>query len=360
MEFTVEASHFRAAVKRMAAIVNPKQERFRRVHIEAKEAGQSTVVLTGTDLSITGQTVIPAEVKRPGVALVDLAKLAVGDSDEPVVVVADDSTVTFRQGSCTHQRGTADASTFPLPEPVSGSFVALSPQSFVEALKVVGSATGDYTKFQLSGVQWHFTKDHLRLAATDAVRLIVAHSPPIHCDKEVTSLLPERSVSILSLWLRDAETVELLPTEQQMVVRTDDGTLIIRCLEGKFPPIDQVIKSCKSPVSSLELDSDDIRAAAKAMSVIKHQAIVCRLMDCDLHFTVTSDDGQIITTQINALSVDGELSWECKLNSTHFHSLLRVMPTSILQWHFISNHKPIRLSCALGEYRIDAYQMPMS
>jgi DNA polymerase III subunit beta len=218
------------------------------VLLDARD-GQAT--LSATDMEISVKAPLQGRVEEPG-ALVLPAKI-VSDiarnlSAAEVVIEqrSGENQVELRSGESLFVLQSLPAGDFPqLPVfPLENGF-AVGKDAFLQTIdRVAPAASRDETRPVLTGVLIHVTKSSVKMVATDSYRLSVKETA-IEADPpdKVEAIIPARSLTELSRIGSgsQAETITVVPMENQVLFDVGGVGLTSRLIDGQFPNYRQLL-----------------------------------------------------------------------------------------------------------------------
>ena len=239
--------------------------------------------LTATDLEVGIVNEIPAEVKStgkialPARGIYDIVRELSGDT---VHLEADDNNrVTITCGCAEFKIMGLPANEFPaLPKKGEGSEVNISATTLGQMIgKTAFAMSTDETRYALNGVYLEQSTDRnkttLRMVATDGHRLsIVEREIAKGWNLKKGVILPRKGVMEFKKLTENALAgesegdIRLWIDDKHVVATHANATLIIRLIDGKFPPFSQVIP--KSTKRQLVVEREAIYQALKRVSVV--------------------------------------------------------------------------------------------
>jgi DNA polymerase-3 subunit beta len=220
------------------------------------KAEDGQLVLTGTDLEITLQIRIPAQVTGDGEVAVAAKTfndfIRVATADDVVLDLADNFTLTAICGSFKTSLFGQSSESYPRTYNIeSSSFNTFDARDLSDAINktIYSLAPGDAV-YNLKGVYLvRETEEEgrpkcLRLVSTDAQRLNVATVEAEELDvfSETDGILvPKKGLQKMKAICDDADKVQIGLSINNLVVKSDDSLLIVRLLDGNFPEYKGII-----------------------------------------------------------------------------------------------------------------------
>lgn len=245
------------------------------VLLEAKARG---LTITATDLEVGVTSTIAAEVVKDGKAAVHargLYDIVKELSDEMVSLsVGENQWVEIVCGRARFKIVGLSPEEFPaLPKKGEGVSIKLEGEIIKEMIeKTAFAMSSDETRFNLNGVYLEQAKeqdsDLLRMVATDGHRLSII-------DREVKGkwklpkgvIIPRKGVFELRRLVENAEGPIDISIDEKHVVASNKGTtLIVRLIDGQFPPYKQVLPS--QTKRTISVDRQVILQVLKRVSIL--------------------------------------------------------------------------------------------
>ena len=246
-------------------------------------AEKGSLRLTTSDMDLTSETSIPAEVTKAGSTTLPLKRL-VAIVRECVAgeleFALDNQTATISAGSAVLKINGISAEDFPARPKFGESRVYTMKQEDLRRMlqRTAYSASVDATRGAINGVLLAFQGQKLTVVATDGRRLALVDSElefPKECEGQI--VLPPRAVSELSRTLTGEGPLTIRATANQVAFETSEYTLMSKLMEGVFPNFRQVIPSqCENRVV---MPREDFLGALRRVSALA--------MDNEISLTLT-------------------------------------------------------------------------
>jgi DNA polymerase-3 subunit beta len=215
------------------------------LRITATEEG---IELVGSDLEITNRVTAPAEVERPGVAVVPkmLGDIVRKLEDGSVTIDVEGDEAHVSSGRFATSLRLKAAEDYPRLSASEGQGTRVDAASFAAALRqVVRAASKDDMRPILTGVLIAEHAGGVRLVATDSYRLAVRDLRGV----ELAELGDRQQVLVAAKGLAEVQRLagdgelEVVLGEREVVFRTDRAEVTARRIEGEFPKYEQLIPS---------------------------------------------------------------------------------------------------------------------
>jgi DNA polymerase-3 subunit beta len=244
------------------------------------QPGESGLTLSATDLELSVEVRVPANVQEAGaitvpsrtfgeiVAALPEADVTLASGDEERMLIS-----CRRSEYRIHALGAED---FPsLPE-VGGQVTLRLPQPMMKSMirQTALAASTDDTRPILTGISLSVEDGNLRLVATDTHRLAVSTRSLNGAETtgETKVIVPARALNELMRVLEDGEEsmLEVRVDQNQILFHTDRVTLVSRLIEGQFPPYQRVIPS--QYTRRLTIPRDEFASSLRRARIVARDA----------------------------------------------------------------------------------------
>lgn len=256
-----------------------------------------TATLSATDMEISIKAPLAGRIDQPGSLvlpariLTDIAKsLPAGE-----VVIEErtgESQVEVRSGESffsLHAMSAADFPQFPVFPAEQGFVVQKS--AFLETIdRVAGSASRDETRPVLTGVLIHVSKSSVKMVATDSYRLSVMETPiDANVADKVQAIIPARSLMELSRigGGSSAETISIVPTDNQVLFEVGGVRLTSRLIDGQFPNYRQLVPETFD--YEVAVDKSELLEVVHRVGLLAQKSAPVRLRFEDNSLTVAAE-----------------------------------------------------------------------
>lgn len=277
MEFKIEQSSLYEGLGWVQSVVGRKTTMpiLSNVLIEAKG---SSLTLTATDLEVGVVGNLKAEVTAPGRITVPAKGLYDVVKELPDQKVSlkklENNWLNIQCGKANFKLVGMDAAEFPaLPKKQEGASFSLDGATLLEMLlKVEMAISTDETRYNLNGIlietEVKDGKNKLRFAATDGHRLSI-------CERELQKkipleqsvLFPRKGVNELKRMLEGKEgDVSIWVGAKQAAIEKDEKALMVRLIDGQFPPYAQVVP--QKPKRILSAPRDEVIRSLRRVAVV--------------------------------------------------------------------------------------------
>jgi DNA polymerase-3 subunit beta len=240
MHFTCRQSELNTALGNAARAVSSRAvgEMLKGLLLECRDG---TLTVTGNDLEMGIVAVVPAEVKKPGAAVLDarmiceMVRRAPGEEIE--ISVSERYMTNIRCGASVFDVTALPAENYPVLPEVSGLRSLTLPQPALKRLlgMTLFSVSDAETKHIHTGLLFDAEPDKLTLVALDGHRLALSCVPQ-ELEESLSAVLPAVSLRELERMLSGDEeaTVTLHIGARHVLVDLGGLTLITRVMEGEF------------------------------------------------------------------------------------------------------------------------------
>lgn len=220
--------------------------------------------LTGSDYELQIEQTIPAQVTSAGSATV-LARVfadlvsTLPDADVQLVAEQSDKVLLSCQSSEYELLGLPAEEFPPMPE-VSGDNILSLPCGMLKELvrQTAFAASDDPSRPQLTGLNLMADEHSVKICGAEMARLALRSDEleqPVSGNIDV--IIPARALVEVSRILGssdEGDTIELGVTQNQVVFRLPDVTVVSRLIDGKFPNFEKVIPKEWSKKITVETD----------------------------------------------------------------------------------------------------------
>jgi DNA polymerase-3 subunit beta len=244
--------------------------------------------LTGR-IEEAGAVVVPAKIVS------DIAR----NLAAPEVVLeqrAGENQVELRSGESLFVLQSLPAGDFPqLPVfPLENGF-AVEKRAFLETIdRVAPSASRDETRPVLTGVLIHVSKNSVKMVATDSYRLSVKETAiEASLADKVEAIIPARSLTELSRIgaSSPAETVSIVPTENQVLFDVGGVSLTSRLIDGQFPNYRQLLP--ESFEYEVTVGREELAEVVRRIGLLAQRNAPLRLRFADNSLTVAAESQDV-------------------------------------------------------------------
>lgn len=271
------------------------------VLIDARDGTEDAgVTLSATDMEISIKAPLASRVEQAGSLVVparivsDIARsLPAGD----VVIEqrAGETQVEIRAGGSVFDLHSLPAADFPQFPIFAGEGFTVGRAAFTETVdRVAPSASRDETRPVLTGVMVHLSKHSVRMVATDSYRLSVKEtSVESSVSGTFEAIVPSRTLTELSRIAASApdETINILPSENQMLFEVGGVSLVSRLIDGQFPNYKQLIPETFD--YEVAVDHDELLEVVRRIGLLAQKNAPLRLQFSSNTLTVSAESQDV-------------------------------------------------------------------
>jgi DNA polymerase-3 subunit beta len=245
--------------------------------------------LSATNLTVAITCWLDADAKTEGAITVPAKTLndvvvAIASGASLSLTLKKDTLTLKASASKTEIKGLS-AEEFPIiprGDTLDGPTVELEAAALRDAIrKTAFCAATDETRPILTGVLFHVQDGHGTFAATDGVRLAVAHIGVK--GESLKVIIPAETLTHLDRILGEEGSVTMrVPSNQNQVIFTAETVeLVSQLVEGQFPNYEQVVPRVSQLVAEVN--------AAELLTAVKGVDVFARESDHTAHFTFGAD-----------------------------------------------------------------------
>ncbi len=243
------------------------------------KAQKGKLLFRSTDLRVGFQTTLPVKVEEEGEVVVPakiFAEFLSTLSPGAMEIKTDVDQLVVAQKKTKVKIPTFPSAEFPPFPEVSGEEVELPLSIFTDAIQsVLYTASLDETRPVLASLNFSLEDDELICACTDGYRLsVMKQKTKEKTDKKMKMLLPAKSMQELMNVFKTSGTKKVTLSVSQELSQTfitvDEVMILIRLVEGEFPPYERIIPS--SFAFETMLDREEFLGALKTAMVFARES----------------------------------------------------------------------------------------
>lgn len=297
-------------------------------------ARDQTLTLQCTDLELTLEISIPAQVEEEGKTVVltkyfsDLVRRLSGEKIS-LSWSEESKLLEVSCGSALSQLHTWMAADFPaLPErPIENIINCQGARWKKHTNKVLTAAAQRDVRINYAGVYVSFEDEQIQMAATDAYRLAFTKIPNSSGIKGIDLFIPERALVEVNRLAADGDDLEISWDQGTIYIAAQDFKLTSRLINSQFPNYEKVIPA----ESELEIEVPrdilltTLERASLFVSADEHYAVAGLKVDQD-QLTVTAQAAEVGTLEeIITLEKPASKQCEARFNAKYLLEPLQVM-----------------------------------
>lgn len=351
MEIRIDRELLFRSVSRVQSIIE-KRSNMPILSMILLSADDSNVTLSATDLEISYQQKIPAEVTSGGSITISGRKifeiLKECKAKDIYILEKENNWIFISADKARYNLASLSAEEYPVfVEPEDVSMIEIDGDILREMInKTIYSVTMEEAGFKLSGV---FTEKvaqggqtFLRMVSTDGHRLSLI-------DKELKSLeeltlgngvmIPKKGMMEISKLVSDEGPAQIGLKKNNCVIRKDQTLLVIRLLESKFPDYNAVIP--KNPKYQIMIDKEMLLDGMRKMVILSDESYKGVKVTLDNNIMeLVSINPELGDAQENMdIEFTGERI-EIGFNSRYFIDVLQAMESEKIELGFTDNSTP--------------------
>jgi DNA polymerase-3 subunit beta len=312
----------------------------------------SDVHLSATDLEISLQQKLGAEIIQPGSMTISGRKLfeIVKESKNQTIHISEkeNNWVFISDGKARYNLACLPADEYPIfVEPEGVVTIEIEGDTLREMIsKTIYAVTLDDAGFKLSGIYTEKAakkgKTFLRMVSTDGHRLSlidkeIADVEDLKIEKGV--MIPKKGMMELNKLASEGGPMHLGFMQNNCVAKKDDSVIVIRLLESKFPDYNAVIPQKSS--YSIDIERLVLLDGMKKMIILSSESY--------RGVKITLEENRMELVSINPDIGDAQESMEVSyqgehlemgFNSRYFIDLLQSMESDRVQVGFTDNSSP--------------------
>jgi DNA polymerase III subunit beta len=332
MEFRIAKSELLQGLARTQGVVERKSTMPVLANVCLTTKG-THLVLSATDLEVGLISKHGCETSKEGSitvgarALFDIVK-ELSDDKVHLKVMAN-NWVEIKSGKSHFKIVGLSADEFPkLPKGGGETSLTLDVEAFQEMVgKTAFSMSTDETRYNLNGVLLEHTNKRLRMVATDGHRLSYADRPVKgKWTLEKGVIIPRKGILEWKKLLDGAEgSFRLQVDPKHVTVEYENVTLLMRLIDGQYPPYDQVIPKAAKWVVSVEREA--MQQALRRVQLVttdRSRGVRFRLSPKHLEMMAKNPDVGEAHEEL-AANYQGE-TVEIGFNARFFADVLSVLP----------------------------------
>lgn len=289
--------------------------------------------LAATDLEIGITTWINAKVDQEGGLTVPsrtINDFISANNDQTIDFNVTDTNLHIKSDHYEANIKGIDINEYPLiPEIKDQEICQIPADKFKEAIaRTAFAASTDETRPVLNGVNFRFSKDSLKLVATDSYRLAettVSDVKLINPHGDI--IVPTRTIIELGRIIQSSdEIVKIFLTDSQISFVFGATEVISRLVEGNFPVYEQIIP--RSSQTKAYLKTSELLSALKMSSLFAKESannVKIRVVGQSLQITAVSPQLGDSTSNIAAKIEGGDL--EIAFNARYILDALNIVAT---------------------------------
>lgn len=315
-------------------------------------ASEDTLTLSATDLEISIEKTIPADVKIPGDVVVpgkffaDFVKKLSNEQIE--LTLTDQNTLKIKYTDSEGYLQCLSADEFPIiKDLISPETISIATEDLKQLIdKTIFSVAVDDARPILKGCLFEIENNQMTSVALDGYRLAMFKTDVNSSAKKMSCIVPARSLSEISkLISTENESIDLLISQNHLLVNDGSVKIITRLLEGEFINYRQVIPSTTTTtitVSKAQLE-DGLDRASLLARMDKNNLVKFDIRDKVLTLTSASNIGNV--TENITISLDGK-DLAIAFNARYLSDCMHTINDEFIKMNFTSQIAPCTICSA--------------
>lgn len=318
-------------------------------------AGEDTLTLTATDLELSIEKTIPADVKIagevvvPGKFFADFVKKLSGEQIE--LSLDNKNSLKIRYTDSEGFLQCLNSEEFPqIKELVNPEKIVLKNNDFKDLInKTIFSVAVDDARPILKGCLFEIEQEEITAVALDGYRLALVHKPIVSSTAAFSCIVPARTLGEISRLLDDSEKeIELFIQKNYMLVQIDNTKIITRLLEGDFINYKQVIPQNTSTIVTINKKQLEfgLERASLLAKMDRNNLVKFDVREKLLTLTSSSDIGNV--TENITIALDGK-DISIAFNARYFSECMRNIEDEFIKINFTSPIAPCTIQSSSTE-----------
>ncbi len=319
-------------------------------------ASEDSLTLSATDLEISIEKTIPADVKIagevvvPGKFFADFIKKLSNEQIELTLTDKNALKIQYTDSEGFLQGNNADE--FPeIKDLVNPETIVLKRKDLRDLInQTIFSVAIDDARPILKGCLFEISNNQITAVALDGYRLALAKKPIKSTTAEFSCIVPARTLSEISKLLEgnDDDEIEVKVQKNYLLINVNNTRVITRLLDGEFINYKQVIPSATSTtivVNKKQLEYGLERASLLA-KMDKNNLVKFDVRDKLLTLSSASDIGNV--TENITVSLTGK-DITIAFNARYMSECMRVINDEFININFTSSIAPCTISSTSGD-----------
>lgn len=315
-------------------------------------ASEDTLTLSATDLEISIEKTIPADVKIagdvvvPGKFFADFVKKLSNEQIE--LSLTRENTLKIKYTDSEGFLQCLSVEEFPIIKNLNAEEKITLKCSDLKKLidKTIFSVAVDDARPILKGCLFEYENNTLNAVALDGYRLAMVKTPASATCSKTSFIIPARSLGEISKLIDDdGEDIELLLDQNHMSIVNNSVKIITRLLEGEFINYKQVIPTTTSTtilVSRNQLE-DGLERASLLAKMDKNNLVKFDIRDKVLTLTSASNIGNV--TENITISLEGK-DLVIAFNARYLSDCMHTISDDFIKINFTSGIAPCTICSA--------------
>ena len=315
-------------------------------------ASEDTLTLSATDLEISIEKTIAADVKIPGDVVVpgkffaDFVKKLSNEQIE--LTLTNQNTIKIKYTDSEGYLQCLSAEEFPIiREMTAPEKITLKKSELKEIIdKTIFSVAVDDARPILKGCLFEIDNGIMTAVALDGYRLAMVKTEVQSTANKMSCIIPARSLNEISKLIEsDDDYIDVLVGTNHLMINDESVKIITRLLEGEFINYRQVIPSSTTTtiiVSKAQLE-DGLERASLLARMDKNNLVKFDIRDKVLTLTSASNIGNV--TENITISLDGK-DLQIAFNARYLSDCMHTISDEFIKINFTSQIAPCTICSA--------------
>lgn len=320
-------------------------------------AREDMLVLSATDLEISIEKTIPADVKIPGEVVVPgkfFADFVKKLSNEQIELsLTEQNTIKIRYTDSEGYLQCMSSEDFPVVKEIySPDKITIKKTDLKKLIdKTIFSVAVDDARPVLKGCLFEINQNKITSVALDGYRLAMVKSDVVSSVEKLNCIIPARSLSEISKLLNienDDDTIDILVGQNHMLIEDTSIKILTRLLEGEFINYKQVIPNTISTtilINKSQLE-DGLERASLLARMDKNNLVRFDIKDRILTLTSASTIGNV--TENITISLEGK-DLTIAFNARYLSDCMHTISDEFIKINFTSQIAPCTICSAEDE-----------
>ena len=351
MEIKINKDELYSSISRVQSIIE-KRSNMPILSMVLLSAAESHIDISATDLEISSQQQVPADVIEPGSITISGRKLfeilKESKSSQVHIKEKENNWVFISDDEARYNLACLPAEEYPIfVEPEDIVTVEIESKVLQEMInKTIYAVTMDEAGFKLSGVYTekiaHEGTPLLRMVSTDGHRLAMMDKAIKNIDDldiEGGIMIPKKGMTELSKMASEGGVMHIGFKKNSCLAKKDHAHIVIRLLESKFPDYNAVIP--RKAKYDIKIKRSSLLDGMKKMIILSNESY--------RGVKITLENNNMELVSINPELGDAQDNLEIEyqnerleagFNARYFIDALQAMESEIVELGFIDNSSP--------------------
>lgn len=348
MEFSIKKQIFSDALSLITSVVPERSARAILQNLFLAGNTDGSITLAATDLEIGIKLTLEVEdLKDPGSVLLPASRLNAlvkGAYADSLTLAIEDNRATLRTKQGRFQIPGQEVTDYPtIPDFKAEGAVFIHGDDFVDAVQktVFATAKGD-TRYALNGIYLTVQENHAEFVASDTHRLSLVRKKVRNPDNSAfDGIILTKGMTTLSRLAAGNDVVEINITDNELLARTPNASIVIRKVEGMFPRYQDVIP--QKSESSFTVGREDLLRTLHAIGLMaseESKSVLFTVGDGGINISASSENGEG-DLRIDSDIVGGDIA--IKFNYLFLIDVLKNLAEDKVGIQYQDNDNPARI-----------------